>query len=220
MVLTEILARNARVYGDRTALIEREPVGKTRREITWDQFYRQSNTFSNALRNMGVEKGDRVVHLMMNCLEWLPVYFGILRAGAVAVPLNFRFEAPAISRCTNLCEAGIIVFGEEFTERITQVKTELDKSVSKYIYAGSFEKCPDFAVTLNETMQVQDSAEPDVEVKPWDGAGIYFTSGTTGEPKGVYLLHRQLEFACYVENRHHNQVHSDNFLCIPPLYHT
>ncbi|MFP4668269.1 MAG: class I adenylate-forming enzyme family protein [Desulfobacterales bacterium] len=220
MVLTEILARNARVYGDRTALIEREPVGKTRREITWDQFYRQSNTFSNALRNMGVEKGDRVVHLMMNCLEWLPVYFGILRAGAVAVPLNFRFEAPAISRCTNLCEAGIIVFGEEFTERITQVKTELDKSVSKYIYAGSFEKCPDFAVTLNETMQGQDSAEPDVEVKPWDGAGIYFTSGTTGEPKGVYLLHRQLEFACYVENRHHNQVHSDNFLCIPPLYHT
>ncbi|MCF8110215.1 MAG: AMP-binding protein [Desulfobacteraceae bacterium] len=220
MVLTEILARNARVYGDRIALIERDPGLNRRREITWEQFYRQSNAFSNALINMGVAKGDRVVHLMMNCLEWLPLYFGILRAGAVAVPLNFRFEAPAISRCTNLCEAGIIVFGEEFTERITQVKTELDKSVSKYIYAGTPDKCPDFAIALSEALQGRDPAEPDVEVNPWDGAGIYFTSGTTGEPKGVYFLHRQLEFACYVENRHHNQEHSDNFLCIPPLYHT
>ncbi|MFW6297071.1 MAG: class I adenylate-forming enzyme family protein [Desulfosalsimonas sp.] len=220
MVLTEILARNARVYGDKVALIEREPERKSRRQITWEQFYRQSNAFSNALINMGIKKGDRVVLLMMNCLEWLPVYFGILRAGAVAVPLNFRFEAPAISRCTNLCEAEIIVFGEEFTERIKQVKTELGKSLSRYIFAGASEKCPDFAIPSGETIQGQSSGEPNVTLNPWDGAGIYFTSGTTGEPKGVYLLHRQLEFACYVENRHHNQEHSDNFLCIPPLYHT
>ncbi len=220
MVLTEILARNARMYGTETALIEREPEEKKRRQVTWRQFYRQANAFSNALIGMGVEKGDRVIHLMMNCLEWLPAYFGILRSGAVAVPLNFRFEAPAISRCSVLCEARVLVFGEEFTERVREVKSELDKSVSHYVFAGPGDKCPDFAVSLSDLINRADTGEPEVAINPWDGAGIYFTSGTTGDPKGVYLLHRQLEFACYVENRHHNQVHEDNFLCIPPLYHT
>ncbi|MFW6334965.1 MAG: AMP-binding protein, partial [Desulfosalsimonas sp.] len=220
MVLTEILARNARVYGDGVALIERDPEPQTRRQLTWRQFYGQANAFSRALVALGVQKGDRVVHLMMNCLEWLPVYFGILRAGAVAVPLNFRFEAHAISRCTNLCRARVLVFGEEFVDRIKEVKSDLDKSVSSYIFAGPGEKCPDFALPLSRAAEGCGEHEPDVAVDPWDGAGIYFTSGTTGEPKGVYLRHRQLESACYVENRHHNQVNSDNFLCIPPLYHT
>lgn len=220
MQLTEILARNARMYGDEIALIEREPERKSRTQITWRQFYHQANAFANALVGLGVKKGDRVVHLMMNSLEWLPLYFGILRAGAVAVPLNFRFEAPAIAGCTNLCEARVLVFGGEFTERIRQEKSALDKSVSHYLFAGPPEKCPDFAACCRDVTAGADTCEPPVSIGPWDGAGIYFTSGTTGDPKGVYLLHRQLEFACYVENRHHNQVHGDNFLCIPPLYHT
>ncbi|MFP3981077.1 MAG: class I adenylate-forming enzyme family protein [Desulfobacterales bacterium] len=220
MVLTEILARNARMYGGKVALIEREPEKKGRREITWRQFYHQANAFSNALIGMGVKKGDRVVHLMMNCLEWLPAYFGILRAGAIAVPLNFRFEASAISGCTNLCDARVLVFGPEFTERIREVKAELDTSVLHYMFAGPAAACPEFARPCDAVTADADLAEPDVHIDPGDGAAIYFTSGTTGAPKGVYLLHRQLESACYVENRHHNQVHEDNFLCIPPLYHT
>jgi acyl-CoA synthetase (AMP-forming)/AMP-acid ligase II len=221
MQLTEILARNARIYGDEIALIEREPEKKMRREITWRQFYHQSNAFSNVLINeLGIKKGDRVVHLMMNCLEWLPVYFGILRAGAIAVPLNFRFEAPAVSGCTSLCQAKVMVFGPEFSQRIKSVKSELDKNVEHYIFAGPPEVCPDFATPLNHMIDGAPTHEPEILITSCDGAGIYFTSGTTGDPKGVYLLHRQLEFACYVENRHHNQVHEDNFLCIPPLYHT
>ena len=116
MLITEILARNARMYGKETALIEREPALSIRREITWQEFDDQANKVAQALVHRGIKKGDRVVHLMMNCLEWLPAYFGILRTGAWAVPLNFRFAASTIQRCTETAEAKAFIFGREFID--------------------------------------------------------------------------------------------------------
>jgi len=220
MLITEMLARNFRLYGDETALIEREPATGKRSEITWKQFYQQSNQLANSLIAHGIKKGDRVILLLMNCIEWLPVYFGILRAGAVAVPLNFRFQADDIERCIRLAEADAIIFGEEFIGRITESKSGIDPFVHTYFFVGDPDKKPGYATWYPDALAGNSEAEPDVAIDLMDGAGIYFTSGTTGHPKGVFLQHRQLEFSCYVENRHHNQVHSDNFLCIPPLYHT
>ncbi len=220
MQITEILARNARMYGDETALIERSPAEGKRNEISWRRFDEQANAVANALLDLGIQKGDRVVHLMMNCIEWLPVYFGILRSGAVAVPLNFRFESDTILRCTQLCEAKVVIFGEDFVDRIDAIKPALNPTVSTYIYVGSAAHRPAYANDIDDILSQGDRTEPVIDIDLMDGAGIYFTSGTTGEPKGVFLRHRQLEFSCYVENRHHHQVHGDNFLCIPPLYHT
>ncbi len=219
MQITEILARNARMYGDKIALIERIPEIDMRREISWAQFDRLSNAFAHFLCGTGIRKGDRVVLLMTNDIHWLPVYFGILRSGAVAVPLNFRFGAEDIKRCTLLCEAKGLVFGSEFIERLKSVKPFLDNSVTSYIYSGPSAYCPDFALSYDDIVSGGESSEIGNKIDSCDGAGIYFTSGTTGVPKGVFFRHRQLEFACYLENRHHNQVHQDNFLCIPPLYH-
>lgn len=220
MQITEILARNARMYGGKTALIERVPETGERHEISWRRFYGQSNALANFLRAVGIGKGDRVVLLMTNCIQWLPVYFGILQSGAIAVPLNFRFTADDIKRCTLLCDAKAFVFGAEFTDRINAVKPFLDRCVATYIYSGPSPLRPDFALSCEDILASGDTAEVPVNIESCDGAGIYFTSGTTGAPKGVFLKHRQLESACYVESRHHNQTHNDNFLCIPPLYHT
>ena len=129
MLITEILARNARCFGDETALVEREPAVRRRRELTWREFHRQSNQFANALIANGVRKGDRVVHLMMNSIEWLPTYFGILRAGAWAVPLNFRFEAGLIGSCCTLAEPRVFLFVPDFVERVATARTKLELSV-------------------------------------------------------------------------------------------
>jgi acyl-CoA synthetase (AMP-forming)/AMP-acid ligase II len=96
----------------------------------------------------------------------------------------------------------------------------MDQTVSTYIYVGERHKKPDYALWYSDILASASPDEPEVQIDLTDGAGIYFTSGTTGLPKGVYLQHRQLEFSCYLENRHHHQTHADNFLCIPPLYHT
>jgi acyl-CoA synthetase (AMP-forming)/AMP-acid ligase II len=220
MLITEILARNARMYGAETALIEREPEKNRRKEITWKAFDDQANQMAQGLIARGIKKGDRVVHLMTNCIEWLPIYFGILRTGAWAVPLNFRFVAKTIQHCAQIAEARAVIFGEEFIERIKAVKEDLDGLVETYIFVGPKEQTPFYAVNYQDMIETAAPIDPEVEIKITDEAALYFTSGTTGTPKATLLTQRNLEFSCFLENLHHNQTHEDNFLCIPPLYHT
>ena len=85
-----------------------------------------ANRVANGLIAKGVKKGDKVIHLLMNCLEWLPAYFGILRTGAWAVPLNFRFTAEDIQYCAEIAEARAMIFGEDFVERINSIKADLE----------------------------------------------------------------------------------------------
>jgi fatty-acyl-CoA synthase len=219
MIITEILARNARMYPDETALIEREPGKQKRLSITWKEFDETANRIANALINKGVRKGDKVIHLMMNCLEWLPAYFGILRTGAWAVPLNFRFSANDIQYCADIAEAKAMVFGEEFIERIDDVKQDLP-SIHDFVFVGPDGLRPGYAEAWDAFLKTGNPVNPEIPIDLLDDAALYFTSGTTGTPKPILLTHRNLEAACIIENRHHNQTHNDNFLCIPPLYHT
>lgn len=117
MPITELLERNAIQYANDVALVEINPDIKEkrrvtwreyeliqpdlsqqyRREITWHVFNEKANRVANLLLSRGIRKGDKVAILMMNCLEWLPIYFGILKTGALAVPMNFRFDEPEIN---------------------------------------------------------------------------------------------------------------------------
>ncbi len=220
MLITETLAKNAETYPDEISLIERDPVHSTRREISWTQFDQDANRFANALIQKGVRKGDKVAHLVTNCLEWLPSYFGILRSGALAVPLNFRFEAETILACCQLAEPTVLVFGEELVNCVSAIKQQLSDTVLHFVYIGADDHCPQYAEKYTDFILSASQQNPAIPIQLSDDAAIYFTSGTTGQPKGVLLTHRCLEHAAYVENQHHHQTHDDNFLCIPPLYHT
>jgi len=219
MIIGEILARNARMYGDEIALIEREPAKNKRVSITWKEFDETANRIANALISRGVTKGDKVIHLMMNCLEWLPVYFGILRTGAWAVPLNFRFTAEDIRYCAEIAEAKSMIFGEEFIDRVNAIREDL-QTIRDYVFVGPDDLKPGYAESYEAFRQEGSPEDPRIPINLLDEAALYFTSGTTGTPKPILLTHRNLESACITENRHHNQTHEDNFLCIPPLYHT
>ncbi len=221
MIIIRILAQNAGLYRDETALVERIPFSGRNRTLTWKEFYQAANQFANALVQNAIQKGDKIVQLMTNCLEWLPIYFGILSTGAWAVPLNFRFESDKILLCTHTAEAKVFIFGEEVIERVEQIKNKLDEHISLWIFTGPEEVCPDYAVPYETFINGQEeSTAPDVNIDIEDDAALYFTSGTTGTPKAVLLTHKNLEHACYVEQAHHGQTHDDIFLCIPPLYHT
>ncbi|NWF93342.1 MAG: AMP-binding protein [Syntrophaceae bacterium] len=217
MHIGEMLARNARLYPEEVALIERNPTERKRREITWRQFDEQANRFANVLLKKGIKKGDRVIHLMMNSLEWLIAYFGIVRTGAWAVPLNFRFTAGDIKYCCDVAEPQGLIFGEEFIDRIDQIKDELP-TVKHYISVGK--EGPNYAEPFDRIVEKSTPTPPSVEILLSDPCGLYFTSGTTGQPKPILLTHKNMVCASITENAHHHQTRKDNFILIPPLYHT
>ena len=217
MPITELLEENARKYGNDVCLVEINPqIQETRRmlwkdfdliqptsdlcyrrEITWHVFNEKANRFAQLLLSRGVKKGDKVAILLMNCLEWLPIYFGILKTGALAVPMNFRYSSEEIKYCLDLAEADVLVFGPEFIGRVETIAEDYDKLTSN---------CA--------------SVSPGIAISDDDDAAIYFSSGTTGFPKAILHSHRSLMHASIVEQKHHHQTKDDVFLCIPPLYHT
>ena len=237
MPVTDLLERNHKLYKDEIALVELNPtmnetrrinwkefdlVQQTtprpyRREMTWEVFDEKANRVANMLISRGIKKGDRVAILMFNCLEWLPIYFGILKTGAIAVPFNFRFSADEIKYCIELAEVHILIFGPEFIGRIESICDEISKGRLLF-YMG--DGCPDFAESYRDLVADSSSQPPLVRIENEDDAAIYFSSGTTGFPKAILHNHESLFQAAEMEARHHETGRDDNFLCIPPLYHT
>ena len=237
MIITDILDNNARLYADEVALVEINPMFEPqsritwrdyalmqpepgqpfRREITWEQFWKRANRFANLLLSRGCRKGDKVSILMMNSIEWLPIYFGILKAGAVAVPLNYRYTADEIKYCLDKSDSSMVIFGPEFIGRMEAISDQIPR-VRNLFYVG--EDCPAFADSYDKMIAYCTSRQPDISLTEDDDAAIYFSSGTTGFPKAILHAHRSLTHAMLTEHNHHSQTHDDVFLCIPPLYHT
>ncbi len=237
MPITDILERNCKLYGDDICLveinpeikeqrrvtwkeyelIEPNPVSHYRREITWNVFDEKANRFANMLIGRGIKKGDKVAILLMNCLEWLPIYFGILKTGALAVPMNFRYASDEIEYCMNLADVDVLVFGPEFIGRIEEIAEGISKNRLLFFVGDN---CPSFAEDYTSTTVNCSSQAPLVRLTDFDDAAIYFSSGTTGFPKAILHNHESLMHSCKVEQNHHGQTKDDVFLCIPPLYHT
>lgn len=238
MVITDFLERNARLYGSEVALVEINPSEERdaavtwrdfslienarpdapyRREMTWRDFDRKANRFANLLLSRGLSRGTKVGILLMNCLEWLPLYFGILKAGCIAVPMNFRYSSDEIAYCLGLADVEVLVFGPEFVTRMDPIMDRIP-GVKMLFFVGR--EVPAYAEDCCRLVTFCSSSAPPVALTDDGDAAIYFSSGTTGFPKAILHKHRSLISACMTEQHHHGQTRSDVFLCIPPLYHT
>ncbi len=238
MIISEFLERNARLYGRETCLVEVNPSEERdqattwwdfnliesadtgapyRREMTWQDFDRRANRFANLLLSRGLKKGTKVAILLMNCLEWLPIYFGILKAGCVAVPMNFRYSSDEIKYCLELADVEVLVFGPEFVSRMDAIANDIP-SVRMMFFVG--DNGPAYTEDGMRLMSFCSSNPPPIVPSETDDAAIYFSSGTTGFPKAILHNHRALVSSCITEQNHHSQSRDDVFLCIPPLYHT
>ena len=237
MVITDFLERNARLYGQETALVvvspsERRDQAVTwreasliesatdapyRREISWGQFDRMANCFANLLLSREIPRGTKVGILMTNCIEYLPIYFGVLKAGCIVVPMNYRYSSDEIKYCLDLADVEILVFGPEFVARMDAIADQIP-NVRTMFYVGK--NGPSYTENCLRVMGFASHEAPPIALDQDDYAAIYFSSGTTGFPKAILHKHRALYNSCLTEQNHHGQTKDDVFLCIPPLYHT
>ncbi|MBR4496228.1 MAG: acyl--CoA ligase [Acholeplasmatales bacterium] len=237
MTIIDFLENNAQKYKDEECLVEINPQKKPdhyrtwrefslvepglakeyRRSITWNEFNELANKTANLLLSKGIKKGDKVAILLMNCLEWLPIYFGVLKTGALAVPMNYRYTSEEIKYCLDLADCNCLIFGDEFIGRVEPIADHTPK-VKTLIFVGQSEV--PFADIYNDIIDLYSTNKPNIELTENDEAAIYFSSGTTGFPKAILHLHKALVGSCKTEQNHHKQTHEDTFLCMPPLYHT
>jgi acyl-CoA synthetase (AMP-forming)/AMP-acid ligase II len=215
--IVTMLERNAREYPDDIALIELRQSKNYRQTITWREFNDNANRIANYLLTKGIQRDDKVIHWMRNSIPWLICYFGIIKTGAWAVPLNFRFNAQNYQYCAEVAEARAIILEEEFAS-IVQTERQHLKTIKDYIYVGP--ALPPGMVHYEDVLKTAENTPLNVVLGPEDECGLYFTSGTTGSPKPVLLTHKNMSFSAMVEQVHHRQTKEDNFIIIPPLYHT
>lgn len=219
MLITTFLQNTVQTHKDEEAIvfIDRDSEGNRRKEsLTWNELNTISNQIANMMIEKGIAQGDKVAILLSNCLEWLPIYFAILKTGAVAVPINYNNSAEEICYCIEFADC-VGVFLKYDDQSLDSIMGTLGETVS-WFFVG--ENISSVGQDFWSSIKRYPDYDPKVQIHPHDDAAIYFSSGTTGKSKGVLLSHKALAYGAITEISHHHQQSNDKFLCLAPLYHT
>ena len=174
-----VLTKRAFMTPDREALVC-ESIRRTYRQLN-----DRTNRLANTMKALGVNHGDRVGLLALNEPEYLEMYFGLGKIGAILVPINHRLAGPEIVYILSDCEAKVLVFGKEFTEVVDSIRNHIP---SKDLIA-IFDDPPEWAKSYESLIGEASDEEPEEEGGDDDTLTILYTSGTTGRPKGAQLTH-------------------------------
>ena len=176
----DIIYRNALLYSNDEAFV----YGKER--ISFAQFNGRVNSLIHALQSMGVKKGDVLGILSWNCLEYADVYGTAMKGGFITSPYSPRLKADELDYLINYSEANTLFVGPELVEMVNLLKPRLPK-VKRFI---SFERRVPDMICHRDLLETHSKEEPDVQVEEDDLLFIFYTSGTTGIPRGSLYSHR------------------------------
>ncbi len=216
MNLIEVVDKFARMTPEKAAFVEVRPLSGLQHEISWGAFHERTNRLANQLLDEGIQRHERIFLLGRNSIRWLEAYFAILKSGAWAVPLNFRFTDDDIRYCGKVAEPSAFIFDEEYAERVSGLRKALP-TLRRYIVIGP-DRSDDFT-SMEDLIIVASPRAVPVSLEDEDECALYFTSGTTGAPKPVLLRHKSLMCVAITEATNHSFTDSDRFLMMPPMYH-
>jgi len=202
----EILTENAKLYSNKTAFVFKE------QRYTFKEVNERVNSLINALSDMGVKKGDHVGILAYNCPQYFEA-FALSKAGMVCVPLNFRSVGRELVFLINNSKINTLIVSTEFVDLVNSIRKEIE-GVRNFICLN----CETEGMkNYEELIKNYAPVEPAGSLAPEDDAAIYYTSGTTGQPKGAVHSHKSLIAEINIPNR--DMSSNDVALCVMPFFH-
>ena len=210
MNVSYCLRRAVRFHGSKIAILHEQ------HRITYREFSDRVEHSARRMAALGMRKGDRVAVLMGNSPAYLNLYFSLPLLGALIVPINTRWHAKEITFTLNDSDASFLIVDERFVDVARDILQSVP-SLKQVLYYGAGD-CPDGLIDL--CTQPPNASAVFEEPEENDLAGLFYTSGTTGGPKGAMLSHRNL---------YSNAVHSllppsfiepgSRFLHAAPMFH-
>ncbi len=213
-LLHHILERSAEKFPDKIAFIH-EDTRATYREIN-----ELSNQLAYHLIESGVKIGDRIPFIMENCIEYVATYFGILKAGAVAVPMSTEMKSEGLKPLLDELESAAFLC----TSRFEKILFEADPSNYNFqaivIKDPKSEPAGSFTFTSwEDAVKNKATTNPDIDINETDLSSIIYTSGSTGKPKGVVLLHKNIVANVRSICEYLNLTDKDIQMCVLPLFY-
>ncbi|MCX7177624.1 MAG: AMP-binding protein [Proteobacteria bacterium] len=210
--LDQIARRNAQRFPDKPALLMGD------RCCTWKQLDQRVDRIAGALLARGLKPGAMVAVLLANCPEFIELYFGIARAGLIATPVNYRLTANELTQILSHAHPALLVVGAGFAERAKELESTLPALRRRWVVGHSDVSLADAEDYEQVLAQAPDTAvvSPASET---DTFAIFFTSGTTGLPKGAMVSHLNLETNAYNQFVADGSLREDINLIGTPLYH-
>ena len=183
MLVSYIATKNAKYYPDKIFLKD------DLRQVTFKEFDRRTNAIARSLLERGLQKGERVVVIHHNSIELLEVYFGVIKAGGIAVPGNVHLAAQEWAEIFRNIKPLFLIIGKDYLKKLEQLEASSHTWKSVFvIYGKDGDSLPDY----ESLIRMSASDRIDIDAKNTDTALIILTSGTTGKPKGVMLSHQNL----------------------------
>jgi 2-furoate---CoA ligase len=211
MILRDMLEFAAARYPEKLAMVDGD------RRYTYGEWDERVNAVANALRGLGVSKGDRVVQVIKNREENCAIHMACQKLGAINTPINFRWASGEIEFCVNDAEARLVVVEEATAERVLSVRDEFE-SDPRVLFVGP--DVPDGVDSFEEVVDAAEHPRPSEEVEETDISLMLYTSGTTGRPKGVPRSQRAEHAATIAHIVEHRYALGERTLGVMPLFHT
>lgn len=216
LVIGELVAERARRLGDRPFLRFKD------REFAYGDMDRLSNCCAHGLTEMGLAKGDKVSIMLPNCPEFLHLWFGAAKIGAVEVPINTSYKGEFLRHILDQSDSRVLVVDQQYLDRIRPIQDDL-KKLERIVVLG--DGPPDAAAGLRipvvryEALSEASEDPVEVDVQPWDPQSIIYTSGTTGISKGAVGCHKFWTVSAQKTLEYREGTSDDVFYTFLPLYH-
>ena len=208
----QMLSVHARLSPNRVGALDLD------RAMTFAQWNERACRLANALLGLGLAKGDRVAILAYNCVEWCELYAATAKAGLIALPINFRLTAGEVRFIVQNAEASAIFVQDELIDLVEEVRQDLGIREDRYIHFGARPRPAGYR-GYEDCIGSAAAREPEQAVALSDPWTLMYTSGTTGNPKGVVRSHRSAVLLSMVTEIELGLHRSDGALLVMPMCH-